>query len=79
MMGLSSADFMKGAAYAVETLTDPKTSHSQEPEDSPLARGFGKRMALFDWYDLPENAFRRRRFGNAMRSLQWHASILSTS
>jgi len=72
----NAGDFMKGAAYAVETLTDPATSHSQEPEDSPLQRGFGKRMELFSWYELPENTFRMRRFGNAMRSLQWQASIL---
>lgn len=69
---------MKGAAYAVETFTDPKTSHSQEPVDTALQRAFGKKLGLFEWYELPENAHRLRRFGNAMRSLQWQASILGT-
>ncbi|TCD62062.1 hypothetical protein EIP91_007521 [Steccherinum ochraceum] len=76
LTGTNTDEFLKGAGHAVAMLTDPATSHSQEPVDSPLQRAFGKKMGLFDWYDLPENQFRLRRFGNAMRGVQWKASIL---
>ncbi|KAJ7922288.1 S-adenosyl-L-methionine-dependent methyltransferase [Mycena leptocephala] len=47
-------------------MTDPKTAFSDNPVHSPYQRAFKHELSIYDWYELPENADRRRRFGNGM-------------
>jgi hypothetical protein len=51
----------------MDNLVDTKTASSQELIDTPFNRAFGTRLQMWDWYELPENAKRHRRFGAAMR------------
>ncbi|KAH8102740.1 S-adenosyl-L-methionine-dependent methyltransferase [Cristinia sonorae] len=75
LTGSLADEALKAGSYVVDALTDPKTSHSQEPRDGAHQRAFGVDLDLFSWYEMPENAFRLRRFGNAMRSMQWSAPV----
>ncbi|THG95611.1 hypothetical protein EW026_g6076 [Hermanssonia centrifuga] len=54
---------VKSSGYITETLIDPKTARSGEPNQTAFNRAFKTDLPMFHWYDLEENAFRRRRFG----------------
>ncbi|PPQ95287.1 hypothetical protein CVT26_014861 [Gymnopilus dilepis] len=60
----------KAAAYSWETLSDPKTAKSGDPDASPFARAIGKKETLWQFYDHPEEAFRQRRFNIGMQGIQ---------
>ncbi|KAJ3793617.1 S-adenosyl-L-methionine-dependent methyltransferase [Lentinula aff. detonsa] len=59
----------KSSAYGYETIKDPITGPSREPHHTPLNRAFGTTLPTYDWYELPENAYRLRRFGAAMKGM----------
>ncbi|KZT58691.1 S-adenosyl-L-methionine-dependent methyltransferase [Calocera cornea HHB12733] len=60
----------KSGVYTWEALSDPKTAFSEETEDAPLSRAFGKQAAFWDWVEEPEQVNRLARFGVAMRAWQ---------
>lgn len=47
-------------------MKDPKLAHSQEPNETPFNAAFKTDLRWFDWYELPENEYRRRRFATAL-------------
>ncbi|KAF7288814.1 S-adenosyl-L-methionine-dependent methyltransferase [Mycena chlorophos] len=61
-------EVFKAAAFAWETLDDPKTRHSGEPLDSPFCRSIGKPQDL--WAHYKENKMRGERFGIAMQGME---------
>ena len=50
-------------------MTDPKTAFSDKATHSPFHRAFGHDLPTYEWYELPEQDYRRRRFGAAMTGL----------
>jgi hypothetical protein len=57
---------LKAVVHLEDHLLNPKTSVSQEPLDGPFSQAFGRQL-FFDFLENPENEFRLRRFGAAMR------------
>lgn len=53
----------------LEYLKDPKTAFSGEPNEAPFHRVFDIDVPLWVWYELPEQNYRRRRFGVAMHGI----------
>ncbi|KAG6897005.1 hypothetical protein C0992_004716 [Termitomyces sp. T32_za158] len=64
---LLMADAHKASGYLMENMLDPETSHSDEPQHSPLQRALRFDTNLWDFQSRPENAYRLRRFGVAMK------------
>lgn len=62
------------AAYLVENVTSPETSHSQEPYHSSVQRAFKTKLTTFPWLELPENALRMRKLQNGMRATTDYSS-----
>lgn len=62
------------AAFLVDTLTDPDTSHSQEPAKSSVQRAFKTDLDFHTWQQQPENAYRCVQFQHMMRSLTYYVS-----
>lgn len=58
---------MKCSAFVPEVLLDPKVTNSGKANEAALSRAFGTDLDAFPWFELPENAYRLRRFGMAMR------------
>ncbi|KAG5727433.1 Sterigmatocystin 8-O-methyltransferase [Termitomyces sp. T112] len=61
------SDAHKASGYLMENMLDPKTSHSSEPQHSPLQRALKFDTNLWDFQSRPENAYRLRLFGIAMK------------
>ncbi|EIN06883.1 O-methyltransferase [Punctularia strigosozonata HHB-11173 SS5] len=59
-------EVFRSSCLTAETLTDPKTAHSQEPTDSPFNRYFNTKTPVFEWLQAPENRLRGIRFNIAM-------------
>jgi hypothetical protein len=60
---------MKSAAYLQEAVSDPSWTHSGDPANAALQKAFNTDLPLWQWAELPENAWRLRRFGSAMAGL----------
>ncbi|KAJ7812032.1 S-adenosyl-L-methionine-dependent methyltransferase [Mycena olivaceomarginata] len=52
----------KSSSMLLENMTDPRTAFSDDPILSPHQRVFNHNLSTYDWYELPENDYRRRRF-----------------
>jgi hypothetical protein len=65
----SADEVAKAATVLAENMTDEKTAFSDNPIHAPFQRVFKHDLTVYDWYELPENAFRRRRFGIGMVGL----------
>ena len=50
-------------------MADPKLRLSEEPTEAPLNYAFKTNMTAFEWFDQPEQQYRRRRFGVAMQGI----------
>lgn len=61
---------MKASAYIPEAVLDPKLSNSAEPNEVAFNLAFSTSLAGFPWFELPENAYRLRRFGIGMKGAQ---------
>lgn len=57
---------MKVGTHLTENLVDPKTSHSQEPNQAPLNLAFNTNYSFYEWMNQPGNEFNRVRFDIAM-------------
>jgi hypothetical protein len=62
----STDEIAKAGTALAENMTDEEIAFSDNPVHSPFQRAFKHDLRLYDWYELPENAFRRRRFGIGM-------------
>lgn len=60
----------KGSSFLRESVSDPKTSHSEEPVDAPVARAFSKGLAYVDMLLEPDQTFMSRRLNVAMRGFK---------
>lgn len=59
----------KSSNVLLENMTDPITRFSDKATHSPFQRAFEHDLMIYDWYELPEQQYRRRRFGTAMAGL----------
>jgi hypothetical protein len=50
-------------------MKDPKTAFSDNPTHSPFQRAFNHDMMIYDWYELPEQDYRLRRFATGMSGI----------
>ncbi|KAG6811496.1 hypothetical protein H0H92_007144 [Tricholoma furcatifolium] len=62
-------DGAKFSCHLLDNLRDPKTAFSHEVTQTPFNRAIGKDIPLWDWYNLPEETYRRQRFAIAMRGI----------
>ena len=60
----------KGSSVLRESVSDPKTSHSEEPMDAPVGRAFSKRLSYMDLLLEPDQTLMSRRFNVAMRGFK---------
>ncbi|KAJ7720965.1 S-adenosyl-L-methionine-dependent methyltransferase [Mycena maculata] len=60
----------KASAYAWETLADPATVRSGDPEASPFARAMGRPETLWKYYERPEGGLKHRRFNIGMQGIE---------
>jgi hypothetical protein len=59
----------KSSTMLLENMTDPKTAFSDNPILSPHQRVFNHNLATYDWYELPEQAYRLRRFSTGQTGI----------
>ena len=64
-----SDETFKHVAVLSETLHDPVFGHSDEPNQCARSKAFNTDLTAFKWLELPENSYRRRRFGVFMDGL----------
>jgi hypothetical protein len=50
-------------------MKDPKTAFSDNAIHSPFQRAFKHDMMIYDWYELPEQDYRLRRFATGMTGI----------
>ena len=62
------------ASYLVETVTDPDTALSKEPDQCSAQRGLKTHLNYHSWLQQPENKINSARFQNGMRCLTHYAS-----
>ncbi len=58
---------MKASSYLSETLHDPRTKGA---DNTAFNRALNTNMVYFSWLELPENAYRHKRFGASMKGVQ---------
>ncbi|KAF8510927.1 O-methyltransferase [Hysterangium stoloniferum] len=61
-------EVFKGSAHMADNLLDQATSHSDLPTLTALNRAFASDVDPFAWFEQPNNQYRLRRFGAAMRT-----------
>ena len=57
---------VKATAYLYENLVDPETALSGDARKCAFSQVWSPGNSLWEFYDLPGNDFRRKRFGIAM-------------
>ena len=60
---------MKSGAYLAQTLTDPKTAFSEEPNETTIQRAFNFTGSRWDFLERPENVIIARRYASAMNGM----------
>ncbi|PPQ95286.1 hypothetical protein CVT26_014860 [Gymnopilus dilepis] len=60
----------KASAYAWENLADPATTKSGDPDASPFARAMGRKETMWQYFERPENAFKKKRFNIGMQGIR---------
>ncbi|KAK7453966.1 hypothetical protein VKT23_011478 [Stygiomarasmius scandens] len=60
----------KAAAYAWETFSDPEMGNSSETTAAPFNKVYDTKETFFSFYERPDQAYRRRRFGIAMQGVE---------
>ncbi|EJD00232.1 S-adenosyl-L-methionine-dependent methyltransferase [Fomitiporia mediterranea MF3/22] len=66
--GYGADEVMTSAQGFREVMLDPKTAFSEEVNDSGFQKAFKTELPLWDFYELPENHYRRDRFTVFMSS-----------
>ncbi|KAF5380106.1 hypothetical protein D9615_006249 [Tricholomella constricta] len=62
-------DGAKFSSQLLENLKDPKTARSDEPIHAPFNRAFNVDTPLWEWFETPEQSYRRRRFAIGMHGI----------
>ncbi|KAJ7591566.1 hypothetical protein C8J56DRAFT_1047774 [Mycena floridula] len=62
-------DATKATSVLLENMIDPRTAFSDRSNLTPFQRTFQTDRQMYEFYELPEQAYRRRRFGTAMTGL----------
>ena len=62
----------RAAGHLADSLLDPETAFSQEPNEAAWQLAMGTKLTSFDWMDLPENASYLKKFGIAMGATTNH-------
>ncbi|KAI0821462.1 O-methyltransferase [Irpex lacteus] len=62
-------ELSKAYLYTADVLADVSTANSQELNHATLQKALNMNHILWQYLDLPENAFRSRRFNIAMRGI----------
>lgn len=60
-------ELSKAYPYTADILADVSIANSQEVNNTTLQKALNMNYTLWQYLDLPENAFRNRRFNIAMR------------
>ena len=60
----------KSSSFLRDSVSDPKTGHSEEPVDAPVSRAFSKRLSYVDLLLEPDQTFMSRRINVAMRGFK---------
>jgi hypothetical protein len=60
----------KASAWSWETLADPATRHSGDPNVSPFSRAFKTKDTFWEFTEQDEESSRRARFTIGMRGIQ---------
>ncbi|ETW84678.1 hypothetical protein HETIRDRAFT_124158 [Heterobasidion irregulare TC 32-1] len=68
-VGHISDETFKIVAALSETLHDPIFGHSDEPNRCARSVAYKTDLLAFEWLELPENSYRRRRFGVFMEAM----------
>ncbi|TFY82517.1 hypothetical protein EWM64_g1487 [Hericium alpestre] len=66
IVGHTTDEVYRAGTQLSTVLRDPKWGHSQEPTEAALNKAFNTPLPPFEWLELPENAYRLRRFGVGM-------------
>lgn len=56
-------------------LADPLLTHSGDPGKTAFSKAYNTGLTAFEWLELPENAYKRKRFGLAMKGVQKGAPL----
>ncbi|KAI0087146.1 O-methyltransferase [Irpex rosettiformis] len=64
-----SDELSKAYPHTADVLADPSIADSQELNETTLQKALNMKHTLWQYLDLPENAFRGRRFNIAMRGI----------
>jgi hypothetical protein len=62
-------EIAKSSMELLENMTDPKTAFSDNPILSAHQRVFKHNLTTYDWYELPEQEYRRRRFSTGQTGI----------
>ncbi|KIK61141.1 hypothetical protein GYMLUDRAFT_85119 [Collybiopsis luxurians FD-317 M1] len=60
----------KASAYSWEALSNPGTAFSQDPTQSPFCIAHNTSDTKWEYYDRPDQSYRRNRFAVGMRGVQ---------
>ncbi len=60
----------KSSAYLYETLSDPLSAFSNEPNQAAFNKGFNTNKTLWEFYEDPAQSARLYRFNIGMQGLQ---------
>ncbi|KAI0821463.1 S-adenosyl-L-methionine-dependent methyltransferase [Irpex lacteus] len=67
LASLLTDELSKAYPYTADILADASVANSQEVNNTTLQKALNMNYTLWQYLDLPENAFRNRRFNIAMR------------
>ncbi|KAF7792891.1 hypothetical protein EIP86_003992 [Pleurotus ostreatoroseus] len=60
----------KSSGWLPETIIDKTVGASQEPNEASFNKAYDTQLSIFPWWELPENAYRDKRFGIGMQGIQ---------
>ncbi|KAJ3558401.1 hypothetical protein NM688_g947 [Phlebia brevispora] len=67
---MATDELMKSSSYLPETLFDPKTASSGEPNTAAFTKAHHTSQSFYAWFDLPGHEYNARRFNMAMKGLR---------
>ncbi|KAK0473419.1 S-adenosyl-L-methionine-dependent methyltransferase [Armillaria novae-zelandiae] len=66
---------LKFTSYLAETMQDPLFAHSEDHVKAPFNYALKTDLPFWQWLDLPENEYERRKFGLAMTCAPLHSML----
>ncbi|SJL09409.1 uncharacterized protein ARMOST_12787 [Armillaria ostoyae] len=71
----TSGDTLKFTSYLAETMQDPSFAYSEDHVKAPFNYAVKTDLPFWQWLDLPENEYERRKFGLAMTCAPLHSML----